>query len=141
LHYLVFNTETSTTLKLRLLNAKKDDVRKDLANAIEFDQSVQFKQLYEEEYGTFGGSPYSVLIADYEFGRGSDDMEFLEKMSGVAAAAHAPFIAAAAPDLFDMKSFTELGTPRDLSKIFESAELIKWKSFRDSEDARYVALT
>ncbi len=89
LHYLVFNTETSTSLKLRLLNAKRDEVAKDLASAIEFDQSVQFKQLYEEEYGTFGGFPYSVLVADYEFGRLPEDIEFLEKISGVAAAAHA----------------------------------------------------
>jgi type VI secretion system protein ImpC len=141
LHYLVSNTETSTTLKLRLLNAKKEEVLKDLKGAIEFDQSVQFKQLYEEEYGTFGGHPYSVLIADYEFGRHPDDFEFLDKIAGVAAAAHAPFIATASPKLFDMDSFTDLGTPRDLAKIFESAELIKWRSFREGEDSRYVALT
>lgn len=141
LHYLVSNTETSTTLKLRLLNATKKEVLDDLKKAVEFDQSIQFKQLYEEEYGTFGGHPYSTLIADYEFGRHPDDFEFLDKMAGVAAAAHAPFIAAAAPNLFDMDSFTELGKPRDLAKIFESAELIKWRSFREGEDSRYVALT
>jgi type VI secretion system protein ImpC len=141
LHYLVSNTETSTTLKLRLLNATKREVLDDLKKAVEFDQSIQFKQLYEEEYGTFGGHPYSVLVADYDFGRHPDDFEFLDKMAGVAAAAHAPFIAAAAPNLFDMDSFTELGKPRDLSKIFESAELIKWRSFREGEDSRYVALT
>ena len=141
LHYLVSNTETSTTLKLRLLNATKSEVMSDLEKAVEFDQSVQFKQLYEEEYGTFGGHPYSVLIGDYEFGRHPQDIAWLEKMSNVAAAAHAPFIAAASPKLFDMDSFTELGNPRDLAKIFESTELVKWKSFRDSEDARYVALT
>ncbi|HEV7893163.1 MAG TPA: type VI secretion system contractile sheath large subunit [Pyrinomonadaceae bacterium] len=141
LHYLVSNTETSTTLKLRLLNATKREVLDDLKKAVEFDQSIQFKQLYEEEYGTFGGHPYSTLIADYEFGRHPDDFEFLDKMAGIAAAAHAPFIAAAAPNLFDMDSFTELGKPRDLAKIFESAELIKWRSFREGEDSRYVALT
>lgn len=141
LHYLVSNTETSTSLKLRLLNAKKEEVFNDLKKAVEFDQSIQFKQLYEEEYGTFGGHPYSVLIGDYEFKRHPDDFEFLDKMAGVAAAAHAPFIAAAHPALFDMDSFTELGKPRDLAKIFESAELIKWRSFRDGEDSRYVALT
>jgi type VI secretion system protein ImpC len=140
LHYLVSNTETSTTLKLRLLNATKGEVLSDLEKAVEFDQSVQFKQLYEEEYGTFGGHPYSVLVGDYEFGRHPQDMGWLEKMSNVAAAAHAPFIAAASPKLFDMDSFTELGKPRDLAKIFESTELVKWRSFRESEDARYVAL-
>jgi type VI secretion system protein ImpC len=141
LHYLVSNTETSTTLKLRLLNATKSEVMNDLEKAVEFDQSVQFKQLYEEEYGTFGGHPYSVLVGDYEFGRHPQDIAWLEKMSNVAAAAHAPFIAAASPKLFDMDSFTELSNPRDLAKIFESTELVKWRSFRESEDARYVALT
>jgi type VI secretion system protein ImpC len=64
----------------------------------------------------------------------------LEKISNVAAAAHAPFISAASPKLFDMDSFTEIGKPRDLAKVFESTELIKWRSFRESEDSRYVAL-
>jgi type VI secretion system protein ImpC len=140
LAYLVFNTETSTRLKLRLINVTKKELLTDLEKAAEFDQSALFKKVYEEEYGTFGGNPYSVLIGDYEFGRHPQDMALLEKLSGVAAAAHAPFIAAASPRLFDMDSFTELGNPRDLAKIFESAELIKWRSFRDSEDSRYVAL-
>ncbi|HWS85718.1 MAG TPA: type VI secretion system contractile sheath large subunit [Pyrinomonadaceae bacterium] len=141
LHYLVSNTETGTTLKLRLLNAKKGEILNDLERAVEFDQSTQFKQLYEEEYGTFGGHPYSMLVGDYEFGRHPQDMAWLEKMSNVAAAAHAPFIAAASPKLFDLTSFTELGNPRDLAKLFDNTELVKWRSFRESEDSRYVALT
>ncbi|HEY0366161.1 MAG TPA: type VI secretion system contractile sheath large subunit [Pyrinomonadaceae bacterium] len=140
LHYLVSRAETGTMLKLRLLNATKDEIQRDLERAVEFDQSVQFKKIYEEEYGTFGGSPYSVLVGDYEFGRSPQDIKWLEKMSNVAAAAHAPFIAAASPQMFDMDSFDELGNPRDLAKIFESTELVPWRSFRDSEDARYVAL-
>ncbi|HEV7923256.1 MAG TPA: type VI secretion system contractile sheath large subunit [Thermoanaerobaculia bacterium] len=140
LHYFVMNTETSTRLKLRLLNASKAEVFKDLDQAIEFDQSQLFKKLYEEEYGTFGGFPFSLIIGDYEFGRHPQDMAMLEKISGVAAAAHAPFLAAASPRLFDMDSFTELGNPRDLSKLFESSELIKWRSFQESEDSRYVTL-
>ena len=140
LHYLVSRAETGTMLKLRLLNATKDEIQRDLERAVEFDQSVQFKKIYEEEYGTFGGSPYSVLIGDYEFGRSPQDIKWLEKMSNVAAAAHAPFIAAASPQMFDMDSFDELGNPRDLAKIFESSELVPWRSFRDSEDSRYVAL-
>lgn len=140
LHYLVFGTETSTKLKLRLLNITKAELLKDLEKAVEFDQSALFKKVYEEEYGTFGGHPYSMLMGDYEFGRHPQDVLLLELISNVAAAAHAPFVAAASPRLFDMDSFTELATPRDLAKIFESAELIKWRSFRNSEDSRYVAL-
>ncbi|MBP5857373.1 type VI secretion system contractile sheath large subunit [Marivibrio halodurans] len=141
MHYLVMNTETSTKLKLRVLNANKKDVLTDLEKAVEFDQSALFKKIYEEEYGTFGGHPYSALMVDFEFGRHPQDMALLEKLAEVAAAAHAPMVSAANPRLFDMDSFTDLGGPRDLAKIFESAELIKWRSFRDSEESRYVALT
>jgi type VI secretion system protein ImpC len=140
LHYLVMNTETGTRLKLRLLCVTKQELFKDLDQAPEFDQSALFKKIYEEEYGTFGGHPFSLMIADYEFGRHPQDMALLEKIAGVAAAAHAPFIAAASPRLFDMDSYTELGNPRDLAKIFESSELIKWRSFQASDDSRYVTL-
>jgi len=140
LNYLVMNTETGVNLKLRLLNITQKELLNDLEKAVEFDQSQLFKKLYEEEYGTFGGHPYTMLVGDYEFGRHPQDMALLEKISNVAAAAHAPFIAAASPKLFDMDAFTDLGIPRDLAKVFESLELIKWRSFRDSEDSRYVAL-
>ncbi len=140
LNYLVMNTETGVMLKLRLLNITAQELLKDLETAVEFDQSQLFKKVYEEEYGTFGGSPYTMLVGDYQFGRHPQDMALLEKISSVAAAAHAPFIAAADPKLFDLESFTQLGVPRDLAKVFESAELIKWRSFRDSEDSRYVTL-
>lgn len=140
LHDMVMNTETGPRLKLRLLNVTKKELLKDLEKAVDHDQSNLFKKVYEEEYGTFGGFPYSVLVGDFSFGRHPQDMILLDKLAKVAAAAHAPFIGGAAPALFDMKSFTELGVPRDLSKIFESAELDGWRSFRDSEDSRYVAL-
>ncbi|WMR31274.1 type VI secretion system contractile sheath large subunit, partial [Metapseudomonas otitidis] len=140
LHMLVDQTETSSRLKLRLLNVTQKELQNDLEKAVEFDQSALFKKIYEEEYGTFGGHPFSLLVGDYAFGRHPQDVALLEKLSNVAAAAHAPFIAAANPKLFDMNSFTELAVPRELGKIFESLELIKWRSFRESEDSRYVSL-
>ncbi|CAO3403158.1 type VI secretion system contractile sheath large subunit [Azospirillum sp. 11R-A] len=140
LNYLVMNSETGKQLKIRVLNSSRKDLQKDLDSAVEFDQSALFKMVYEAEYGTLGGTPYSVLIGDYEFGRHPQDISLIEKISNVAAAAHAPFIAAASPKMFDMDSFSELSGPRDLSKIFETAEMTKWRSFRASEDSRYVAL-
>jgi len=141
LHFLVMGTETGTQLKLRVLNTSSKDLLADLEKAVEFDQSALFKMIYEEEYGTFGGHPYSCLMADFEFGRHPQQFALMEKLAEVAAAAHALMIASASPRMFDMDSFTDLGTPRDLSKIFESAEMIKWRSFRDSEDSRYMVLT
>jgi type VI secretion system protein ImpC len=140
LHYLVSQSETSPMLKIRVMNASKEDLRKDLERASEFDQSALFKKVYEEEYGTFGGAPYGALIGDYEFTRHSQDVAMLEKISQVAAGAHAPFISAASPELFNLDSFTDLGVPRDLAKGFDTVEYAKWKSFRESEDSRYVAL-
>jgi type VI secretion system protein ImpC len=141
LNFLVMHTETGTDLKLRVMPATKKELLNDLEKATEFDQSSLFKKIYEQEFGTFGGHPYGLLVGDYEFGRHPQDMALLEKISNVAAAAHAPFISAASPKLFDMESFNDLGGPRDLAKIFESSELIKWRSFRESEDSRYVTLT
>jgi type VI secretion system protein ImpC len=140
LFYLVDKTETSTSLKIRVLNASKKDLLKDLEKASEFDQSGLFKKIYEAEYGIFGGEPYGVLIGDYEFSNHPEDMALLERVGQVAAAAHAPFISAADPELFGLESFTEIDAKRDLAKIFDSVEYAKWKSFRESEDSRYVGL-
>ncbi|MCY4413846.1 MAG: type VI secretion system contractile sheath large subunit [Alphaproteobacteria bacterium] len=141
MHYLVSKTETSTKLKLRLLNISKDELRKDLEKAVEFDQSNLFKKVYEEEYGTFGGNPFSCLLADYEFSGNAPDMSLLTKLSNVAAAAHAPVVTAAHPALFDLDDFASLGRPRDLAKIFEGTDKARWRSFRETEDSRYVVLT
>jgi type VI secretion system protein ImpC len=141
LRYLVYQSETSTMLKIRMLNVSKQDLLRDLERASEFDQSALFKKVYEEGYGIFGGEPIGALIGDYEFGRHPQDMALLEKVSNVAAAAHAPFFSAASPQLFNLDSYTDLGVPRDLAKIFDTVEYAKWKSFRDSEDSRYVGLT
>ena len=140
LHYLVHQSETGERLKIRVMNVSKKDLLKDMEKAAEFDQSALFKKVYEEEFGMFGGAAYGALLGDYEFSNHPQDLALLEKVSQVAAAAHAPFISAASPGLFNLDSFTQLGTPRDMAKIFQSVEYAKWKSFRDSEDSRYVAL-
>ena len=140
LHYLVSQSETGERMKIRVMNTSKKDLLKDMEKASEFDQSALFKKVYEEEYGMFGGASYGALIGDYEFSSHPQDIALLEKLSQVAAAAHAPFVSAAAPQLFNWDSFEELGGPRDLAKIFSSADYAKWKSFRESEDSRYVSL-
>jgi len=139
--YLMDQSETGVMLKIRILNAGKKELLKDLQRAPEFDQSALFKKIYEEEYGVFGGSPFGALVGDYEFGKHPEDIELLDGISHVAAAAHAPFCAAASADLFNLPDYTKLDAPRDLAKIFDTTEYAKWKGFRMSEDSRYVALT
>ncbi|MDB5770881.1 MAG: tssC [Burkholderia sp.] len=141
LHYLCQHTSTGETLKIKLLNASKKDLVRDFNNAVDFDQSALFKKVYEEEFGTFGGAPFGALIGDYEITRQPEDMYFVEQMSHVAAASHAPFISAASAELLGLESFSDLGKPRDMAKVFDTLEYAKWKSFRESEDSRYVGLT
>ena len=141
LRYLVMNSETSSQLKLRVLNCSKKELAKDLEKAVEFDQSQMFKKIYESEFGTPGGAPYGALIGDFEFTNHPDDIGLLNKISTVAAAAFAPFISAASPSLLGFDDWTELTKPRDLEKIFDAVEYIQWRSFRDSEDSRFVTLT
>ena len=141
LHYMCKHTSTGEQIKIKVLNATKKELVRDFKTAIDFDQSALFKKVYEEEFGTFGGSPFGALIGDFDIGRQAEDMYFAEQMAHVAAAAHAPFISAASPELFGLETYTDLGKPRDLAKVFDTVEYAKWKSFRESEDSRYVALT
>jgi type VI secretion system protein ImpC len=141
LRYLLSQSETSETLKIKILNVPKKELLKDLQRAPEFDQSVMFKKVYEEEFGVFGGSPFGSIVADYEFDKTGQDIELLEKMAQVAAASHAPLITGASHEMFNLETFTQLDQPRDLAKVFDTSDYAKWKAFRASDDARYVALT
>lgn len=140
LHYLVQNSETGTGLKIRLLQASKRELSRDLQRATEFDQSQLFKKIYENEFGMPGGEPYGALVGDYEWTNHPDDVETLRLVSNVAAAAFAPFVSAAGAGMFGFKEWSELSKPRDLAKIFETAEYAKWRGFRETEDSRFVSL-
>jgi type VI secretion system protein ImpC len=140
LHYLVMNTETSATLKIRVMHWTKRELFRDLSRASEFDQSQLFKRIYESEFGMPGGQPYGALIGDYEFTNHPEEIDTLRLVSNVSAAAFAPFIAAASPRLIGLDSYTELATPRDLEKIFDSIEYTKWNAYRETDDSRFVTL-
>lgn len=140
LHHLVFHSETSTTLKIKVLNVSKTELYRDLDTAVDFDMSHLFHKVYEDEFGTPGGEPIGTMIGDFEFTNHPEDIDMLAKVAGVAAAAHCPFVSAAGPELLGMKSFEEMPKRRELSNTFDTAPYAKWRSFRDSEDSRYVSL-
>jgi type VI secretion system protein ImpC len=137
---LVQQAEPDDALKIKILDVKKKDLLADFEAAADFDQSGLFELLYEKEYGTFGGEPYGMIVGDYEFSRGVQDIALLKGISQVASSAHAPFMSAASPQLFNMNDFTELNKPRDLGALFNSAEFGSWKAFRKTEESRYVTL-
>jgi len=142
LHYLVSNTETDESLKIRVMNISKDDAARTIKKfkGAAWDQSPLFKKMYEEEFGSPGGSPYGCLVADYYFDHSPKDVEILAGMAQIASACHAPFLAASSPTVLNMDSWQELSNPRDLTKIFGTAEYAAWRSLRESDDSRYLGL-
>ena len=143
LHYLINNTETDEMLKIRVMNISKKELAKTLKKfkGTSWDQSPIFKKFYEEEYGQFGGAPYGCMVGDYYFDQSPPDVELLQGIAQVSAACHCPFITAANPSLFQLDSWQELSDRRDVTKIFQTPEYAAWRSLRESDDSRYLAMT
>jgi type VI secretion system protein ImpC len=142
LKYLVYNSETDSNLKIRVMNVSKNELYRTLRlyPDAKWDQSPLFKQIYEYEFGQLGGQPFGCLIGDYHFSHLPTDVQLLRDLSKIAGSAHAPFIAGAEPTLMGMDSWTELSNPRDIGKVFDTPEYAAWKGLRDQDDSRYVGL-
>jgi type VI secretion system protein ImpC len=143
LHHMVNNTETDESLKIKVMSISKKELHKNLRKfkGTAWDQSPVFKQMYEQEYGQFGGEPFGCVTGDYYFDHSPQDVELLGEMSKICAAMHAPFISAVSPNTMQFDSWGELSNPRDLTKIFQTPEYAGWRSLRESEDSRYLGLT
>ena len=146
LRHLTQQVADGDNVKIRLLDISWRELSRDMDRAVEFDQSEIFDKVYTQEFGTPGGEPYGVLIGDYEVtirrsAQHKDDVGTLRGMSQVAAAAFAPFIVAASPELFGLDSFRELERPIDLTRTFGDATYTGWNSLRRIPDARFVGLT
>ena len=141
LKYLVDNTDFRQNIKIEFVNASKQDLLDDFEDAPEITRSGLYKHIYTAEYGQFGGQPVGAVIGNYDFGPGNQDMTLLQNMASVCAMSHAPFISAAGKDFFGIERWEELPNLKDLKSLFEMPQYTKWRSFRESENARYVGLT
>jgi type VI secretion system protein ImpC len=142
LSYLIYNSETDANLKIKVLNVSKNEIYRNLRlyPDAKWDQSPLFKQIYENEFGMLGGQPYGCLIGDYYFSHLPTDIQLMRDLSKVAGAAHAPFFAAANPELLGLDSWTEINNARDISKTFDTPEYAAWHGLRDQDDSRYLGL-
>ena len=142
LKFLVDRTDFRENTKLELINVSKDDLLNDFEDSPEIVKSGLYKTAYTAEYGQFGGEPYGAMIANYDFDVSTpQDMKLLQYCASVASMAHAPFIASTGPKTFGQDSWLDLPNLKDLRAIFEGPQYAKWRSFRESEDARYIGLT
>ncbi len=141
LQKLVKNSDLGPSLKIKMCDYTKDELIDQFENAPAVDRSHLFNSIYQEEFGTAGGAPYGVLIGDYEFGYGDEDVSLLRYIGEVASAAHAPFIAATNASMFDYKSFKQFSEGKPVAAGFDSPAYAAWNSFRESDESRYVCLT
>jgi len=141
LKFLVDKTDFRENIKIEMLNVKKEELQDDFEDAPEVTKSSLYQLGYTAEFGQFGGQPYGLMIGNYEFGAGSEDIALMQNISSVATMMHAPFIAATSPKMFGIENFSELPKLKDLKSIFEMPQYAKWRSFRESEDARNMGLT
>ncbi len=140
LKYLVDQVDFRENVKVEVLPVTKEELLEDFEDTPEIVKSGMYRTVYSSEYGTFGGEPYGLLVGNYDFGPGPQDMELLSNCASVASMAHAPFISNAAAQFFGSDSFEDLPKLKDLKAIFEGPKYARWNSFRDSQDARNVGL-
>ena len=141
LKFLIDRTDFRQNIKVEMLNVSKEDLLEDFEDAPEIVKSGLYKHIYVDEYGQFGGEPVGVMIGNYDFDAGAQDVQLMRDISAVGSMAHAPFIGAVAPKMFGIEDWEELPGLKDLQSIFEGPQYAKWNSFRESEDSRYVGLT
>lgn len=140
LWFLVQRTDPRKNTKIELLDVSKEDLRQDFDDAPEIVQSGLYHHTYVQEYDTPGGEPIASVISSYEFDNSPQDIALLRNISRVAAASHMPFIGSVGPEFFLKNSMEEVAAIKDIGSYFDRAEYIKWKSFRDTDDSRYIGL-
>lgn len=141
LNKLVTESETGQSLKIKLVDFTKDELIEQFEDAPAVDRSPLFDALYQKEFGTAGGEPYGALIGDYTFSHKDEDVALMRYMGETAAASHAPFIAAANPEMFEFDSFETFNEGKPVASGFDSPAYASWNAFRESDDSRYVVLT
>ncbi|WP_181186476.1 type VI secretion system contractile sheath large subunit [Cronobacter sakazakii] len=141
LKHLVNRTDYRQNVRTEILDIAKEDLRQDFEDAPEIIQSGLYWHTYTAEYDMPGGEPVGAVISSYEFDASAQDMALLRNISKVSAAAHMPFIGAVGPKFFLKDSMEEVAAIKDIGNYFDRAEYIKWKAFRDTDDARYIGLT
>lgn len=141
LKYLVDRSDFKANTRVELLDVSKEDLREDFEDAPDTTQAGLYKHIYVQEYDTPGGEPVSAIVSSYEFDASAQDITLLTEVSRVASVAHCPFLATVGAKFFNKSSINEIPKIHDLANYMDRAEYIRWRTFRETEDARYIGLT
>lgn len=140
LRFLIDRCDFHSNIKVEVLDVSKEALQNDFEDSPETIQSGLYRHIYTQEYDTPGGEPITAMVSNFEFNRGAPDIVLLSEIARVAASAHCPFIGSVGSSFFGKESIDEVPKIQDVSSYMERAEYIRWKSFRETEDSRYVGL-
>jgi type VI secretion system ImpC/EvpB family protein len=147
LHWLVAGIEPGRRIKVRLLDFTWAEICRDLERAPEFDQSILFRRVYEEEFGMPGGEPFGLLVVDHAVrhraavGAPTDDVGALTQLAAVAAAAFMPVVVGLHPAVLEVDRFSDLETVQDIASPLRNPDHLRWRSLAGRADLRFVAVT
>jgi type VI secretion system protein ImpC len=139
LRFVINRVAHGQNIAVDMVNLSKEDLSCDFEDAPELAKSGLYK-LVNAPYATPSGSPYGLVVGNYEFEPAPADLVLLRSCAAVAAIAHAPFLAGGAPQLFDLSSYVDLPLEKELKPAFDGPERAAWQTFREGEDSRYVGL-
>ena len=140
LHRLLEHARPHDNIRVELLPCSQADLQADFARADDPTRAGLHHIVYTRAYASFGGQPYGLLCAAYRFGPDPADLELLRRCAAVAALAHAPFVADAAPALLGLRDLAEVSQLRDLAAAQSGPRFAAWHALRASPDARHVVL-
>jgi type VI secretion system protein ImpC len=140
LYNMVESFDFRENIRLEVLNCNKEELLEDFEDTIDVTKSVLYQNIYKAEYGVYGGEPYGLVVGNWEFGPGTQDLALLNKVASVSAMSHAPFITNAGAEFFGVDDFRDLEKMKDLSSVFQGPQYAKWRAFRENEDSRYVGM-
>ena len=141
LYFLVRRTDTSSDLKLYILDVSKEELIDSLKSADSLSETPLYKTLVRDTVETPGAEPWAVVVGNYAFLPEKDDVAGLIRISRLAAAADAPFISHMRPEVLGVHTLDGNTDPSgwDLSTDTDAGKL--WATLRGLNESRYLGLT
>jgi type VI secretion system protein ImpC len=140
LYFLVRRTETSNDLKLYLLDMSKAELTDNLKSNKSLADTVFYRHLVRDSIETPGGEPFAVVLGNYAFDPGVDDIATLIRIGKMAAAANAPFISHMRPDVFGVHSLANSPDPSSWKLDADDNASKLWMALRDQSEAVYLGM-
>lgn len=125
---------------IAVCHATKREVVQDLGKAPSLDRTLVWRGVVEDALDVERPAPIAALLVDAEWGGEPEEIDALQLLGGIGSVAHCPVLTQAGPRLLGMEGWSAIPGERELTRRMDGPGRARWRSFRDSEEARFVAL-